>query len=278
MSIAEKEIMTDANRSIITNNQPLITIVIPSFNQGNYIEKTLLSVFYQDYANKEIFVIDGGSTDKTLSVIKQHENKIDYWVSENDHGQANAINKGFARASGKYFYWINSDDILLPGAIARSVRTLEAIANPIKLSYGKRYCIDEHDKIIDIGLPPKRLRLSHFLIASWIPQETAFFSRVLWEKLGGLDESFQFALDYDLFVRAFLARASFNSIDDFLGTMRFHSQCKSCNPQLVATQRRECKSIQEKIIGHNPGFKIWQIILKLFIGKVLPAFPEICND
>lgn len=253
-------------------SKPLVSIVIPSFNQGDYLKRTLLSVFEQNYPNKEIIVMDGGSKDQTVSILKANENKIDFWISEPDNGQAHAINKGFSRARGEYFYWINSDDILFPGAISRSVERLEKIPNPLKLSFGKRYRIDEVDEVFDFDLPPKKLSLSYFLLGSWIPQETAFFSKPLWEKLSGLDDSFQFALDYDLLVRAFLAKATFAFIDDFLGAMRFHNRCKSCNPAMVETQTRECRLIHERIIQNSVSMRIWQKILNITLGPAIYHF------
>ncbi len=180
--------------------KPLISIVTPSFNQARFIRRTIESVLTQDYPNLEYIVVDGGSTDGSRAIIQEYESRLAHWESIPDKGQTDAINKGFARATGKYLAWLNSDDIYQPGAIAEAVAYLEAHPD-VGLVYGDCIFIDAQDR--EIGRFPaaqtnyKRLRRGYV----HIPQQTAFFRADLWQKVGPLDPSFYFAMDFDLWVR-----------------------------------------------------------------------------
>lgn len=185
--------------------QPLVTIVTPSFNQAPYLEAAMLSVLEQDYPNLEYFVIDGGSTDGSLELIQRHASRLAGWVSEPDKGQTDAINKGFARANGEILAWLNSDDLYQPGAVAEAAAFLAA--NPqVGLVYGDAEYIDEKGQAIGRfsarQTDLRRLRQGYV----HIPQQSAFFRADLWKQVGPLDESFYFAMDYDLWVR--LAKVS----------------------------------------------------------------------
>jgi glycosyltransferase involved in cell wall biosynthesis len=176
---------------------PLVSIVTPSFNQAAYIEDTLNSVFVQDYANIEYIVIDGGSTDGSAELIKKHAARLAYWVSEPDAGQADAINKGFARAKGKYFAWINADDRMMPNMISSAVTFLEA--NPeVGLVYGDADFIDAQGRVI--GRFDARQTDYARMLRGYvhIPQQATVWRAALWQPL---DTSLQFAMDYDLWVR-----------------------------------------------------------------------------
>ncbi|MCS6993865.1 MAG: glycosyltransferase [Anaerolineales bacterium] len=177
-----------------------VSIVTPSFNQARFLERTIRSVLEQDYPDIEYIIVDGGSTDGSREIIQQYAPKLAWWVSEPDNGQTDAINKGFARATGEIFAWLNSDDTYNPHAIAEAVEFLAH--NPhVGLVYGEANFIDEHDRII--GRFPAaqtdyaRLRRGYV----HIPQQAAFWRADLWRQVGPLDPSFYFAMDYDLWVR-----------------------------------------------------------------------------
>ena len=179
---------------------PLVSIITPSFNQAAYLEETIKSVLTQDYPNIEYIVIDGGSTDGSVDVIKKYQSRIAFWVSEQDKGQTDAINKGFAKAKGDILAWLNSDDTYHPKAVGEAVLFL--MENPdVAMVYADCDFIDERGVVI--GKFASRQTDYHKLRSGYvhIPQQTMFFRAKYWKELGPLDPSFYFAMDYDLWVR-----------------------------------------------------------------------------
>jgi len=209
---------------------PKISIVTPSYNQGKFIERTVRSVLLQRYPNLEYIVMDGGSTDDTLDRLKPYQDRISHFGSERDHGQADALAKGFDRSSGEILAYLNSDDLLAPGALYFVANFFQA--NPhVDWIYSHRCTVDEDDRVIWYWiLPPHQ----SFLMRRWdrIPQETCFWRRSLFEKTGNIDRSYKFAMDYDLFVR-FMNIGRGRRINRFLGAFRDHSTSKT--KQLLQT-------------------------------------------
>jgi len=181
-------------------NKPLVSIVTPSYNQAQYLEKTILSVLHQNYPNIEYIVIDGGSTDKSVNIISNYEHDIKYWVSEEDQGQSEAINKGFKHASGEIFAWLNSDDTYQPGAVADAVQYMEEHQD-VGMVYGDVEIINENDEVVGKfnakQTSYRRLRRG----AVYIPQPATFWRADLWYKVGPLDPSLFFAMDYDFWLK-----------------------------------------------------------------------------
>jgi glycosyltransferase involved in cell wall biosynthesis len=178
----------------------LVSIVTPSFNQARYLEATLDSVLSQDYPAIEYIVVDGGSTDGSREILERYSSRLAWWVSEPDRGQTDAINKGFARARGEVLAWLNSDDTYTPGAVRAAVEQLQARPE-VAMVYGEANYIDENGCVI--GRFPaaqtdyRRLRQGYV----HIPQQSSFWRAEYWHKVGPLDPSFYFAMDYDLWVR-----------------------------------------------------------------------------
>lgn len=183
----------------------LVSIITPSFNQAPFLEATIRSVLEQDHPELEYIIVDGGSTDGSVDIIRRYADRLAWWVSEKDAGQTDAINKGFARARGEVIAWLNSDDTYQPGAV-REAATYLAEHPEVGLVYGDANFIDQNGRVI--GRFPsaqtdyRRLRQGYVHVA----QQSAFFRRDLWQKVGPLDPKFYFAMDYDLWVR--LARVS----------------------------------------------------------------------
>lgn len=179
---------------------PLVSIVTPSFNQAEYLEETIRSVLEQDYPRIEYIVIDGGSTDGSVDVIKKYEDRIAFWVSERDRGQTDAINKGLERAKGEILAWINSDDTYHPKAVGEAVEFLMNHPN-VAMVYADCNFIDEQGRVIgkfaSRQTDYKKLRRGYV----HIPQQTTFFRAAYWREVAPLDPSFYFAMDYDLWVR-----------------------------------------------------------------------------
>jgi glycosyltransferase involved in cell wall biosynthesis len=232
-------------------NTPKISIVTPSFQQGGYIERTINSVLDQKYPNLEYFVQDGGSKDDTVAVLKRYEGELSGWVSEKDSGQSQAINLGFAHTTGDIMAWLNSDDLLLPGALAIVIDYFNKHPE-VDVVYGNRLLIDEND--MEIGrwiLPGHDGEVLSW--ADYVPQETMFWRRSIWNKVGGqIDESFRFAMDWDLLVRFREAGAQFAHIPVFLGAFRIHEQQKT-SAAISEIGYQEMNRIRERLLGRVPA-------------------------
>jgi glycosyltransferase involved in cell wall biosynthesis len=179
---------------------PLISVVTPSYNQARFLEDTLRSVLSQDYPRSEHIVVDGGSTDGSVDIIRRHAPHLRYWVSEPDRGQSHAINKGLAMAQGGVLAWLNSDDTYLPGALAE-VGAFFARHPDVDLVYGD-YVYTDAD-----GRPLRRrhvfatMSYESLLYHDYLGQPAVFFRRSLFDKVGPLDESLHYCMDWDLFLR-----------------------------------------------------------------------------
>ena len=177
----------------------LVSIVTPSYNQASYLEQTIQSVLGQDYPRIEYIVVDGASTDTSYEIIKKYNDRLAYWMSEKDSGQAEAINKGFARAKGEILAWLNSDDYYLPNTISAVVKCFEE--NPeVVMVYGDMLAVEGNGQIINI-LKYKQLSLEDLLCFQIIGQPSVFFRRSALEETGLLDTSFHFMLDHHLWIR-----------------------------------------------------------------------------
>jgi glycosyltransferase involved in cell wall biosynthesis len=224
-------------------NGPRVSIITPSYNQAAFLEETICSVLDQDYPNLEYFIIDGGSSDGSLEIIRKYSHRLAGWISEADKGQTDAINKGFARATGQVFAWLNSDDTYQPGAISDAVAYLEAHPET-GMVYGDANLIDESGNVI--GKFPARQTDYRRLRRGYvhIPQQASFFQSDLWRKVGPLDPTFYFAMDYDLWVR--LSRiARLDYTPRLWANFRLHGNAKSvasddrCWPEMLRVHQRE---------------------------------------
>ncbi|MBE9109129.1 glycosyltransferase [Nodosilinea sp. LEGE 07298] len=201
---------------------PCISIVTPSYNQGQFIEETIRSVLLQGYPNLEYIIIDGGSTDNSVEVIKKYQAYITHWVSERDNGQAHAINKGLKISTGSILGWINSDDLYAKNTFRRISQELHENQTAI-LIHGNRILINENSEVTGwSSLPPFEPATGLFNVCS----ETTFWKRTTMEKTGLLKEELKFAMDLEFFSRLYL-RGKFLKLNDYLGYFRCHRSNKS---------------------------------------------------
>ena len=204
---------------------PKISIVTPSLNQVAFIEQTICSVLDQNYPNLEYIIIDGGSTDGTLGTIKKYQQYLTYWVSEPDEGQTQAINKGFRICTGDLVAWQNSDDYYLPGAFSRVAQVYQI--HEADVYFGHKYNVDEAGRIIRPQCyTPFSLRV-HLYEGMALANHSAFWRRELFDRLGYLDESLHYAMDYEFFLRLGLNNSKFQLVNDYLVCFRLHGGTKS---------------------------------------------------
>ncbi len=180
-------------------SKPLVSIVTPSYNQAAFLEQTLRSVLDQDYPNLEYIVVDGGSTDGSPAIIERYADRLAWWVSERDRGQADGINKGFARANGEIIAWVNSDDLYLPGAISAAVAALQADPRA-GMVFGDVRSIDSDGKAFNI-MRFGNYGLEDLMTFHIIGQPAVFLRRSVLEQAGYLDQRFDLLLDHQLWLR-----------------------------------------------------------------------------
>jgi carbamoyltransferase len=226
---------------------PLISIVTPSLNHGAYIESTILSVVNQRYPRLEYVVMDGGSSDGTAEILERRRDHLHHFQSAPDEGQGSAINSGFVRSSGEIMGWVNSDDLLLPGSLAYVALIFDRHPD-VDLVYGHRILIDEEGRDIGIWVTPPH-RPDSIRWFDFLPQETAFWRRRVWDRVGGIDESIGVALDWDLFLRFQEAGAKIRRLPRFLGAFRLHAGQKTRVHQEVALA--ELAEIRDRCAGRH---------------------------
>lgn len=211
----------------MNNPYPKISIITPSYNQGQFIEQTILSVLGQQYPNVEYIIMDGGSTDNTVEIIKKYEHQISYWQSKKDGGQSIAINDGFKKSTGDILYWLNSDDMLMPGALFRMANYF--LLNPNAIYFGN--CLHFNEKsggIYPYGSNVQERFFKYPLsLVDTIIQPSSFWSKSIWQKVGLLREDLHFGFDWEWFLRAERLNVAFVPIHDCLSLYRFHDSHKS---------------------------------------------------
>ena len=216
-------------RQFVNTDWPRISIVTPSFNQAAFLEETIRSVLLQDYPNLEYIIIDGGSSDGSVEIIRKYEPWLAYWVSEPDPGFIHAINKGIKKSTGEIISWLNSDDTYFPGVL-NTVRTYLIFQPGTQVLYGDALFVDSEGKKISYfkshDFIPPSIFFDHF-----IPQPASFIRRSIFDQVGLLNEDLKFALDYDLWMRI-VNRGRLNYIPELWATYRIHSASKSSREQV----------------------------------------------
>lgn len=226
-----------------------VGIVVPSYNQGKYLERALRSIIENmKHRDIDLVVIDGGSTDNSVEIIKKYEEYIDYWQSKSDDGQAAAINEGVKHLNGcNYIMWLNSDDEYEDETAVDKIATF-AENNGLKICYGKSYFIDERSQKIDIynTIPfnYKKLKKGCFL-----SQPSVLVDKKVWEENGGLDERLKMCLDYELWIRL-SKKYKFGYLEEYIGNTRVYEETKTSTLQDI--HLNEAISILHKQYGKVP--------------------------
>jgi len=239
---------------------PRISIVMPSLNQAQFIEEAIRSVLLQGYDDLEFIIMDGGSTDGTIDIIKKYEPWLSFWVSERDHGQSDALNKGFNRSTGDILAWLNSDDIYCMGAL-RSVGRCYQLHPETGLLYGDSEVIDANGAVTD-RIKGQEADLESLLVRNVIPQPSAFFSRTAFEKSGGINTDLHFIMDYELWLRMMMQGIRSYYISQLLSQFRWYQVSKSGS---YSTQfGYEYLSFVEKLFRDRQNDRLIKTKLKAF--------------
>jgi len=225
------------------NSSPKISIVTPSYNQGQYLERTILSVLNQNYPNLEYIIIDGGSTDNSLDVIKKYESKISHWVSEKDNGQSDAINKGFRLITGDIVAWLNSDDWYEDGVFDEIVKNYRT--NPLAIWVGdctRHYVARNKIRLLRPVIPTFESLLRYWRKSFCPAQPSIFFPREALNAAGLLDESLHYAMDLDLWIKM-SRRFRFYYVNKNLSHYLIHQDSKSGSGNGFKKFRPEWRSV-----------------------------------
>lgn len=201
-----------------------VSVITPSYNQAAYLEQTIRSVLEQDYPQIEYFVIDGGSTDGSVEIIQKYAKRFAYWVSEKDRGQADAINKGFVRATGDVVAWLNSDDYYLPGVVRAAVKVFEEHPDAA-LVYGNMLAVDENGKTFNT-FTYRQLKLDDLLCFQIIGQPAVFMRRAALQKTDGLNLNFHFLLDHLLWIQI-AKHGQLLYVNQTWSAARYHAEAKN---------------------------------------------------
>ncbi len=215
-------------------NWPRISVVTPSFNQASFLEQTMRSVLDQGYPNLEYIVMDGGSTDGSIDIIRRYEKQLACWVSQRDSGQSDALAKGFQHSTGSIYAYLNSDDLYLPGALHTVARVfLESKADVV---YGDTCWIDTRGEKLGERRQTPFVPAGYLYGGFDLQQPATFWGRSIYEESGGIDPSFSFAFDTELFTRFVLKGARFRHVRKAVASFRIHPASKS------STQFERCES------------------------------------
>lgn len=242
---------------------PRISIVTPSFNQGRYLERTILSVLNQGYPSTEYIIIDGGSTDESVDIIRRYAGDVAYWVSERDRGQADALRRGFARCTGEISAYLNSDDVYLPDALWTVARRFLS-APTCDVVYGDGVMIDDQSRVL------REDRFAPYLTAGLMRGGTGFCQpAVFWRhsaylRVGGIDEGFQFCIDLDLLVRLHRHGCTFSYVRRPLGAYRVHQESKTT--KMLAVWKAESQRICAAYLERTPPLrrKLFVLAIRTF--------------
>ncbi len=236
-----------------SDGRPLVSIVTPSFNQAPFLEFTMRSALEQTYPHVEYIVMDGGSDDGSASIIERYADRLKHWQSRPDKGFADAIRRGFEHAAGEIMAYLNSDDLLAPDAVEKAVAYLRRHPE-VDMVYGDRVCIDDRNRLLY-----HKASLPWFAATPYaayiLSQESCFWRRSAYERVGGMNDALRFAIDYDLFSR-FAKSGRFAHVRGLWGFFRKHASSKTIR-EYYSVGQAEGRAIQEAVWGGVPPRWMW---------------------
>jgi glycosyltransferase involved in cell wall biosynthesis len=239
------------NQVTPSNSSNRFVVVTPNYNMAEYLETTIQSVLGNLREGDEYFVIDGGSSDSSINIIKKYANRLTGWVSESDSGYAHAISKGFSLGNAQYQCWINCGDLLLEGALDKARAALDATG--ADLIFGDDLLIDDAGKVLQVTNGHAADLRAMMLYAGWTPlQESCFWTRDVYERVGGIDPAVKYAADYDFFLRISLAgRCQY--LPAVFGAFRRHEgQLSMAKTALYKAERERCRARELAALPRNP--------------------------
>ena len=242
-----------------------VSVITPSFNQQQYLEETMLSVINQKYENIEYIIIDGGSNDGSVELIRKYEKHLAFWVSEKDSGQSEAINKGFAKATGDIVCWINSDDILLPNAISNVAEYFD-MHSEIDVLSGILVKIDKSSRIYSSYFTIRHKNWYAKRGVYYLNQPALFWKRKVFLKTGLLREDFHFQMDKELLIRFFINNLKFAHTNKLLAGFRMHDNSKSfegSNSRIYKTDTESISNIYRNKYGQKRPSAIYTWIYRI---------------
>jgi glycosyltransferase involved in cell wall biosynthesis len=233
--------------------QPLLSIVIANYNYGRFLEEAIQSVLSQSCDDYELIIVDGGSTDNSVEIIKKYEDKIAWWESEKDKGQSDAFNKGFARAKGRFLTWLNADDVMLPGVIEKLKCAAEKHPK-CEWFVGGVLWLDPEMKVINCGRgrPFSEIRYREGIVSVWGP--SSFFTKRLLDAVGGVDERYHFTMDSELWLRfAYKLNVRYRPFVNYAWGLRMHKDAKMSGHNFLNQNADKSKNELDRL-SESPHF------------------------
>ncbi|PHS52273.1 MAG: hypothetical protein COB01_08295 [Lutibacter sp.] len=249
------------------NSKPIFSIVIANYNHGEFFEKAILSILNQSCQDFELIIIDGGSTDNSVNIIKKYEAKLAWWISEKDKGQSDAFNKGFGKAKGEFFFWLNADDVLLPDSLEKAIKVISKYDN-IEWFAANTIFFDVNGIITKCTNGPS---WNNFLFKNapiTIYGPTSIFSKKIFDKVGGFDESLYYGMDTDLWLRFRSAGYKFKRIPAYFWGFRIHKDSKTSH-SFSEKPSKSYSAERKRILKKN---KINYIKRKIFFQQIYKIF------
>jgi glycosyltransferase involved in cell wall biosynthesis len=224
-----------------------IAVVTPSYQQGPFIERTILSVLTQDVDGVEYCIRDGGSRDETVPILRKYEDRLQ-WLSQKDKGQSDAVNQGLAATTAPVIGWLNSDDVYCPGAFSKVLACFDAEPE-VDIIYGKAYHIDAEDRVME-EYPTEPWNMERLLDLCFICQPALFFRRRVVERIGPLEAGLRYTMDYEYWIRAAQAGLRFHYLEEFLAGSRLYAETKTLGSRVAV--HKEMNDMLRRRVGRVP--------------------------